>query len=263
MEPSPLSVYYPQELNDNLIPSVSSPPSPLAIVPPVNFFDTPSPSVSSRQDCRQKKPFPFDNEIPDFMLPWIEDWLNVIGDGNCGYRALAHQIYGNESEWVRVRRDLLDELTTNKAHYTKIFGRQKEVDLAAHSISHWSGPAPKYHWMSILDMGFIIANRYDAIFVNLSLDGSVTFLPTKPSCSAEICLAVVYVASMEHFVWVRLGNESPLPRLYTLWKHNVDDKSSHLRREIEDRLKKFAKHQPRQKSSTNSSTKVVELDNLE
>ena len=36
------------------------------------------------------------SEIPHFIVPYIHEYVNVLGDGNCGYRSVAHQIYGSE-----------------------------------------------------------------------------------------------------------------------------------------------------------------------
>lgn len=34
-------------------------------------------------------------EIPHFIVPYIHEYLDVSADGNCGYRSVAHQIYGS------------------------------------------------------------------------------------------------------------------------------------------------------------------------
>ena len=53
-------------------------------------------------------------------------------------------------------------------------------------------------WMNIIDMGYVIASRYNAIFVSLSLQLSMTFFPlrnqppTDYSVHRVICIGHVY-----------------------------------------------------------------------
>ncbi|GAA0155846.1 hypothetical protein LIER_13481 [Lithospermum erythrorhizon] len=69
-------------------------------------------SISKIQHTGSPSPLPLQGSIyadqfPPYMLPYIENFTNVHGDGNCGLRAVALAIYGNADEWLRVRNDLL------------------------------------------------------------------------------------------------------------------------------------------------------------
>ena len=33
--------------------------------------------------------FPWPNHIPHILPPYLFDWIDVMGDGNCGFRAIA------------------------------------------------------------------------------------------------------------------------------------------------------------------------------
>ncbi|KAI5647813.1 hypothetical protein M9H77_33818 [Catharanthus roseus] len=35
-------------------------------------------------------PFPFNNAFPEFMYEFIQNWKNVVGDGNCGFRIVSN-----------------------------------------------------------------------------------------------------------------------------------------------------------------------------
>ncbi|KAI5662810.1 hypothetical protein M9H77_22133 [Catharanthus roseus] len=42
--------------------------------------------------------FPYTNDFPAFIYPFISNWKNVIGDGNCGYRVVADFVFGDEHQ---------------------------------------------------------------------------------------------------------------------------------------------------------------------
>ena len=41
-------------------------------------------------------------------------------DGNCGYRAIALQIYGNENNYYIIRKNVYEYLNINKKHYSNL-----------------------------------------------------------------------------------------------------------------------------------------------
>ncbi|CAG8766993.1 8571_t:CDS:2 [Cetraspora pellucida] len=47
--------------------------------------------------------------------------IDVNGDSNCGYRALAVCLEKNESEWLEIRKELYRELNENKQFYKTLF----------------------------------------------------------------------------------------------------------------------------------------------
>ncbi|KAK1402756.1 hypothetical protein POM88_002361 [Heracleum sosnowskyi] len=49
----------------------------------------------------------------------FSDRKNVSADGNCGYRSVAHQIYGSEDQLRRVRNDLYDFLEGRLDYWMK------------------------------------------------------------------------------------------------------------------------------------------------
>ncbi|KAI5675619.1 hypothetical protein M9H77_06569 [Catharanthus roseus] len=42
-------------------------------------------------------PFPFKNAFPMFMCQFIQNWKNVVGDGNCGFRVVSNFLFGDEN----------------------------------------------------------------------------------------------------------------------------------------------------------------------
>jgi len=47
------------------------------------------------------------------MTPFIEKIMDVIGDGNCGFRAIAESMGFTEESHVMVRRPLIQEVKEN------------------------------------------------------------------------------------------------------------------------------------------------------
>ena len=83
------------------------------------------------------------------MVFYIRDIFDVIGDRNCGYRVVAHQIYGTQDAWVRVRKECFWELTRRKQLYASLFG-VSDVDEYLDNISYYNDDgdvAPLRHWM--------------------------------------------------------------------------------------------------------------------
>ena len=48
---------------------------------------------------------------------WLE---NAEGDGNCGYRALALQIYENENFHYKIREDIYNYLKLNESNFSEL-----------------------------------------------------------------------------------------------------------------------------------------------
>ncbi|CAG8762136.1 4845_t:CDS:2 [Cetraspora pellucida] len=48
----------------------------------------------------------YHDQIPTYMHEHIKKVINVNGDGNCGYRALAICLQRDENEWSEIRKEL-------------------------------------------------------------------------------------------------------------------------------------------------------------
>ncbi|XP_074292997.1 uncharacterized protein LOC141619875 [Silene latifolia] len=188
------------------------------IIYPCNIVDLTVPS---------KPPFPYPSSVIN-VIDSITDWYDPQPDGNCGFRAIAHQVYSDENEWVRVRRELLAELMKNSHKYANTFGSEERFHVIAYLLSHWEGRAPDDKWMDSMDLGFVIATVYNVVCINLSLSGSVTYLPligtnqSSPNWSKNPTKYITVILVAKHFYWARLACNSPLPRVHPSWEKYRD-----------------------------------------
>ncbi|KAI5650419.1 hypothetical protein M9H77_36424 [Catharanthus roseus] len=55
-------------------------------------------------------PFPSNNAFLGFMYEFIQNWKNVVGDGNCGFRVVANFLFGDENQWLEIHRRMSYDL---------------------------------------------------------------------------------------------------------------------------------------------------------
>ncbi|KAK9927752.1 hypothetical protein M0R45_024920 [Rubus argutus] len=156
----------------------------------------------------------FVDACPVGLRPYLLDVKDVASDGHCGFRAIASCIgYGNEHGWFKVRKDLINELKFNKVHYAQLYRSDQRVDELLHALDYFDSTCVyKEHWMTMPDMGHIVASCYNVVLMHLSSVQNLTFLPlrsvpTSLSFPPEIAIGFVN----EHFVQVLLKPGHPMP----------------------------------------------------
>ena len=58
--------------------------------------------------------FQWSNHISYILPPYLFDWINVIGDGNCGFRAITATELGGEEAWPLLRRAMSLKMETHR-----------------------------------------------------------------------------------------------------------------------------------------------------
>ncbi|XP_058760194.1 uncharacterized protein LOC131633498 [Vicia villosa] len=119
-------------------------------------------SQTSRKQSQSKKHSQpknqdFTLQFPCHIRPYITEIVNIESDGNCGIRAIASFHGYSEDGWSMVRRDLDMEIREKKDLYERLFGsRLSEVrnGLMIDNV----GFQPPEKWLSLPDMGYLIAN---------------------------------------------------------------------------------------------------------
>ncbi|KAI5663720.1 hypothetical protein M9H77_23043 [Catharanthus roseus] len=96
--------------------------------------------------------FRFKNVFPGFTYQFIQNWKNVAGDGNCGFRVVSNFLFGDENHWVEIRRRMIFDLrhhmlsqsTTALPLVSNMDGRTHRGIAAFHTITinRWMPFAP-------------------------------------------------------------------------------------------------------------------------
>ncbi|KAI5667008.1 hypothetical protein M9H77_16861 [Catharanthus roseus] len=160
--------------------------------------------------------FPYTNGFPAFIYPFISNWKNVIGDGNCGYRVVADFVFGDEHQWPEVRRRMLYELEHSTNLYVNLVGSKECVNELIHMI-HWpvDGPAPYAHWFETSYSLYIIANAFNLCVILIAQLGSMTMLPLYSySDRPEGTLIIGLLTEERYFIQLQLNDMCSISPLH-------------------------------------------------
>ncbi|XP_071691511.1 uncharacterized protein [Rutidosis leptorrhynchoides] len=80
------------------------------------------------------------NGIPKLLHPYIKNIYNVEGDGNCGYRAFAVSLWGNEHLYENIRFEMKEELQNKLEFYKSMF--EREIKSLNDSLCFVGSPCP-------------------------------------------------------------------------------------------------------------------------
>ncbi|KAL6557107.1 hypothetical protein OROMI_017457 [Orobanche minor] len=170
---------------------------------------------------------PYIKQMPSAYWIHVSHTIDVMGDGNCGYRAIAPQVgYNTEDGWKQVRADLYYEIEKNMDFYDHIFRERGAADKMMRALNFFGSPAPQWSWMDIM-CGAVIATRYNVVLhAFTSRSGScLTHLPFRSAPipfqqRQHIAIALV---NDNHFVQVFLNDDYPVPPIALLWWENVSE----------------------------------------
>ena len=93
----------------------------------------------------------------------VNDFIfrDVLSDGNCGYRALALQLYSNEDNFDTVRKDIYEYLNINKNSFNHLNPQLNGNSISSNEyIKHVS---ENKFWMGDLELS-VVSTLYDAVF---------------------------------------------------------------------------------------------------
>jgi len=167
------------------------------------------------------------------MLPFIEKVVNVIGDGHCGFRAIAEFMGLAEQSHIIIRTHLIQELKDHRDDYVEVYAGENRYNYILNGLYPLENMKGCAHlvdkWLTFPDMGHIVANyckRCVVVLTNLEVGKSKSFFPLRgppPSGKQKtsiMCLGVI----LNHFVLIYLKNGCPLPPSSTEWhNHKKED----------------------------------------
>ncbi|KAI5430951.1 hypothetical protein KIW84_035191 [Lathyrus oleraceus] len=164
-------------------------------------------SQRQSQPSQTSKKIKLSNKQPQFILQF-PNHIRVI--------ASLHG-YG-EDGWPMVRRELGLELIDKDRStlYDKLFSNRLSVVRESLMIESF-GSQPPEKWMSLLDMGYLIANRYNVVLVCLG-NSCMTFFPMTSSHSPNVSIYCIGFVNRNHWVQVNMKEGFPLPPVTLDWK---------------------------------------------
>ncbi|XP_062030559.1 uncharacterized protein LOC133746393 isoform X2 [Rosa rugosa] len=166
-------------------------------------------------DIQTTKQLEFVDVCP-VLRQYISHVKDVPRDGHCGFRAIAAFMgYSELVGWVKVREDLRNELKLNSSRYAELFGSEQRVNELLVALDYYDGSCfQKKYWMTMPDMGHIIASCYNVVLMHLSSVQCFTFFPlrTAPTSFSISSTRVIVIGFVEeHFVQVYLKTDHPMP----------------------------------------------------
>ena len=184
--------------------------------------------------------------MPKFMRPYTERIVDVIGDGHCGFRAIAESVGLAEEGHVMVRRPLIKELKEHTNKNNEIYVSERCYNYIVdglHPPKNASSFAPPDKWLTLPDMGHIVASCYNRtvlVMTTLDIGVSETFFslrgrpPVNPK-SNMIFLGLI----LNHFVLLSLKDGCPLPPSSTEWKNHKSIEAATWEDEFLDQHDRF------------------------
>ena len=168
--------------------------------------------------------------LPVLWHPYITSIYNVVGDGNCGFRCVAHGVWEQQDCWRQVRRMLLREMDLNYQVYMRLFLEDGFNELRRTIDWFENGIAPPDRYMEMPNTGLVIAELIRRPVAFISLRGWNLCFPllSGPDFSQRTDPLVIARVGDEvgHFIVLTLDNHSPLPHLHPQWRRNRSEAAS-------------------------------------
>ncbi|KAK9100333.1 hypothetical protein Scep_023763 [Stephania cephalantha] len=124
-----------------------------------------------RRSCRQTSAakIGYSHCIEPDWLPYVESTIDVLGDGNCGYRCVASGLgLPDVDGWKIVRRRMFDEIIGDENLWREVLGTSYEKVKAVVYMRDNHVGASFDEWLTLPDIGLLISTAFNVILVNLS-----------------------------------------------------------------------------------------------
>ena len=119
-----------------------------------------------------------------FMLPFIEKVVDVIGDGHCGFRAIAEFMGLTEQSHFMIHTHLIQDLKDHRDDYVEVYAGEDRYNYILNGLHPPANMGGCAHLVDKLftvpDMGNIVANYYKrCVIVLTTLGRSESFFPLR------------------------------------------------------------------------------------
>ncbi|KNE96692.1 hypothetical protein PSTG_10095 [Puccinia striiformis f. sp. tritici PST-78] len=160
------------------------------------------------------------SQLPLHLQPYIEGIFNPKGDGNCGFHCVAKALGYNDDGWFRVRREMIKEITENKASYAKQQGGEQEVTRIVEGlqVKTKKSKITLSKWLDKMAHGQVLANTYTRPVIFLSLIACNSFIPSRMAPQESPDTKPIYLVHVDGNHWVlatvqEIDGVMPIPPL--------------------------------------------------
>ncbi|OVA11701.1 hypothetical protein BVC80_8207g9 [Macleaya cordata] len=165
------------------------------------------------------------------MHGFITGMKNLLGNGNCGYRVIAHQLGDNDDKgWKAIRKDMLCELDNNLSFYEKLWP-DDEIKKMRNRNKYSTGEITEEEWFVMPEDAQVAAQAFRSVVVFISDLDNITFFPHQTSALVACHHRVIVIAfvNRNHFIGLNLEPNAPIPPPYYLWvRHSPVEAKSWL-----------------------------------
>ncbi|XP_057452663.1 uncharacterized protein LOC130744502 [Lotus japonicus] len=138
-----------------------------------------------------------------------------------------------------VREELIGELSLYVNDYTYMWGYDVVHAMHHRLILPPGDRATEDKWMHLPKMGYLIATRFQVVFISISLDSSYTYLPLRGGAPPLEHPVIVVGHVTNHFVQLKLVSVHPMPPIALQWPYNAVPPATEWCSPYEERFARF------------------------
>ncbi|KAI9478176.1 MAG: hypothetical protein EXX96DRAFT_239107 [Benjaminiella poitrasii] len=137
--------------------------------------------------------------------------LNPVGDGNCGFRCIAHAIYGDENVKFRVKQEMKDWY---EIKYDQIYKGRVDADSVSRTLNNFDECLSVDSWFDSVDCPQIAADLYNrAIAVYSETAGNTLFLPFRSEIPESNKPIVLYLSQTQTKHWYLISYQLKIRKI--------------------------------------------------
>ncbi|EHS63463.1 uncharacterized protein PGTG_21594 [Puccinia graminis f. sp. tritici CRL 75-36-700-3] len=166
-------------------------------------------------------------QLPKHIQPYVDQIINVKGDGHCGFRAAAYCLGKGEGQYMDIRTQVVKDLQDRRLYYNRQ-DPTLDVEETINIINVKDpGPCAEYHWMSMPSMGRPLANAFQTAVIFYSNLWSETFFPDFAYPNDKKPIIIALIPSAKHFVAVTFKDEALFPAPRPIGTHRIPFSVAH------------------------------------
>jgi histone-lysine N-methyltransferase SETD2 len=189
--------------------------------PPKTNQTSDQPKYHQHSNSKQIGPPPYPpiapqyiNDLPKHIRPYLDQIINVKGDGHCGFRAAAYCLGQGEGKYMDIRAKIAKDLLEKQSYYNRQDPNLNVNETLKITNITDPGPCSQEHWMSMPSMGRPMANALKTAVFFYSNLWCESFFPDFDHPNGNPPIIFALVPSVSHFVAITFKDQSlfPVPR---------------------------------------------------